>query len=58
MFEDTRESPVETNYYYLNARYYNPEIGRLIAADDIEYLNPENINGVNLYIYGYNNPVM
>ena len=25
----------ETNLYYLNSRYYNPEVGRFINADDI-----------------------
>ena len=49
---------VETNFYYLNARYYNPETGRFITADDIEYLDTENMNGLNLYCYCLNNPVM
>ena len=44
----------ETNYYYLNARYYNPEIGRFITADDIEYLDIENMNWLSLYCYCFN----
>lgn len=48
----------EISLYYLNARYYDPEIGRFISADRIEYLSPESINGLNLYTYCGNNPVM
>ena len=48
----------ETNLYYLEARYYDPETGRFISADDISYLDPETINGLNLYAYCVNNPVM
>ena len=48
----------ETGLYYLNARYYDPEIGRFISPDSTEYLSPENINGLNLYAYCGNNPVM
>ena len=39
-------------------RYYNPEWGRWLSPDDIEYLDPESINGLNLYAYCANNPVM
>ncbi|QVK19278.1 DNRLRE domain-containing protein [Mycoplasmatota bacterium] len=45
----------ETGYYYLNSRYYNPEIGRFINADG--QLN-EGILGKNMYAYTENNPVM
>ena len=48
----------ETGLYYLNARYYDPEIGRFISADSIAYLAPESINGLNVYAYCGNNPVM
>ena len=44
--------------YYLNSRYYNPEIGRFINADDVSYLEPGSLNGLNLYTYCENNPVM
>ena len=48
----------ETGLYYLNSRYYDPSIGRFINADDISYIQPTDINGLNLFAYGYNNPVM
>ncbi|MBQ9978367.1 MAG: RHS repeat-associated core domain-containing protein [Clostridia bacterium] len=44
--------------YYLMTRYYDPVIGRFINADSIEYLEPNTINGLNLYAYCYNNPIM
>ena len=44
--------------YYLQSRYYDPETGRFINADDISYIDPETINGLNLYAYCGNNPVM
>ena len=49
---------VETGLYYLKSRYYDPEIGRFITIDGIEYLDPKTINGLNLYAYCGNNPVM
>jgi len=49
---------VETKLYYLMTRYYDPETGRFISMDSIEYLSPENINGLNLYCYCTNNPIM
>ena len=48
----------ETNLYYLQTRYYDPEVGRFISPDSIKYLEPETINGLNLYAYSLNNPVM
>ena len=48
----------ETGLYYLNSRYYDPSIGRFINADDISYIQPTDINGLNLYAYCGNNPVM
>ncbi len=46
--------------YYLNSRYYDPETGRFINADDISILNTTKsvINGLNLYAYCKNNPIM
>ena len=44
--------------YYLQSRYYDPETGRFINADDVSYLDPESIHGLNLYAYCLNNPVM
>ena len=48
----------ETGLYYLNSRYYDPSVGRFINADDISYIQPTDINGLNLFVYCYNNPVM
>ena len=48
----------ETGLYYLQTRYYDPTIGRFISPDSVDYLDPESINGLNLYIYCLNNPVM
>ena len=47
----------ESKWYFLNARYYSPEWRRFISPDDTAYLDPENVNGLNLYIYCYNDPV-
>ena len=52
-----RKKPVETNLYYLNSRYYDPETCRFISMDSIEYINPDTINGFNLYAYCNNDPV-
>lgn len=38
--------------------YYDFEFGRFISAADIQYLDPKNINGLNLFTCCYNNPVM
>ena len=48
----------ETGLYYLQTRYYDSEVGRFITIDDISYLAPDTINGLNLYAYCNNNPVM
>ena len=48
----------ETGLYFLKTRYYDPQIGRFITIDDLSYLDPETINGLNLYAYCANNPVM
>lgn len=47
----------ETELYYLNYRYYDPSIGRFISPDDISYVNPNTINGLNLYAYCGNDPI-
>lgn len=56
-YEDTRNSPVETDLFLVSSCYYNPEWGRWISPDDIEYLDPSSINGLNLYCYCMNNPI-
>ena len=49
---------IETGLYYLQTRYYDPVVCRFISRDSIEYADPETINGINLYAYCGNNPVM
>ena len=46
----------ETGVYYLQSRYYDPEVGRFINADDIMGVN-EDIHAYNLFAYCGNNPV-
>ncbi len=48
----------ELRLYYLQSRYYNPQIGRFLNADDFNYLDPSSTHGLNLYVYCNNNPVM
>ena len=48
----------ETGLYYCNTRYYDPQTGRFISADSANYLDPSSMNGMNLYAYCINNPVM
>lgn len=49
---------VETGLYYLQTRYYDPEVGRFINSDAYEYLGegPELLN-YNLFAYCGNNPI-
>ena len=54
---DIRVIDAEMGLYYCSSRYYGPEVGRWISPDSIDYLNPESINGLNLYAYCLNNPV-
>ena len=48
----------ESGMYYLQTRYYDPEIGQFISPNSYEYLDPKNITGFNLYDYCGYNPVM
>ncbi len=48
---------IETGLFLVSSRYYDPETGRFISPDDISYLDPETINGLNLYAYCLNNPI-
>lgn len=43
---------VQTEQYYLRARYYSPGLGRFMQED------PYQGDGLNLYIYCHNNPVI
>ena len=45
----------ETGLYYLNSRYYDPEVGRFINADGV--INSTSVLGTNLFSYCLNNPV-
>ncbi len=48
----------ETGLYYLRSRYYDPEIGRFINADDTDYLAYDKSPlSMNLFTYCENNPV-
>lgn len=47
----------ETQFYYLNSRYYDPKMHRFISVDDIDYLDPTYLDGINLYCYCMNNPI-
>ena len=47
----------ETKLYYLQSRYYNPEIGRFINADG--YVSTgTGINGYNMFAYCNDNPII
>ena len=48
----------ESGYYYLNHRYYVPFICRFLTMDNLSYLDSSSINGINLFAYCKNNPVM
>jgi RHS repeat-associated protein len=48
---------VETGYYYLQSRYYNPQVGRFISADGLVG-ETGNLLTQNMYAYAGNNPVM
>ena len=48
----------ETNLYYCNSRYYNPEICRWTTMDEVEYLDKTLVLGCNLYTYCVNNPIV
>ncbi|MBP5407848.1 MAG: RHS repeat-associated core domain-containing protein [Bacilli bacterium] len=48
----------EAHLYYCNSRYYDPDICRWISIDEISYLDRDDINGINLWCYCGNNPVV
>lgn len=47
----------DTGLYCCNARYYSPKWRRFISPDDTAYLDPESVNGLNLYCYCNNDPI-
>ena len=50
----------ETGWYYLNTRYYDPNVGRFLSPDNVNLLlaSPRALTDKNLYAYCDNNPVM
>ena len=48
---------IETGWYYLNSRYYDPEAGRFLSADPVLGSNGDLLS-YNRYLYCSNNPVM
>ena len=48
---------VETGLYYLQSRYYNPEIGRFINADGYTSTG-QGFTGNNMFAYCGNNPIL
>lgn len=47
----------ETSFYYCKSRYYVPRFTRWLSGDDVAYLNPATVTGLNLFVYCNNNPV-
>ena len=49
----------ETGLYYLNSRYYDPQLGRFVNADDSETLfeDQDDLQQYNLFTYCFNNPI-
>ena len=50
--------PLKATCYYCKSRYYVVEWCRWLNGDSIEYLKAENINGMNLFNYCQNIPIM
>ena len=46
----------ETGFYYLQSRYYNPEVGRFVSSD-VLLSTGQGVLGHNAYAYCLNNPV-
>ena len=47
----------ETGLYYLQSRYYDPEIGRFINADAYATTNTTGIINTNMFVYCVNDPI-
>lgn len=47
----------ETGFYYLNSRYYNPEVGRFLNADAFVTTDITGALSANMFAYCENNPV-
>ena len=50
----------ETSLYYLQSRYYDPNLGRFINPDSIDVItaSPDQLTDKNLFAYCDNNPIM
>ena len=50
---------IETGWYYLQSRYYNPSWGRFLSADhaDVLQATPDQLTDKNLFAYCDNNPI-
>ncbi len=50
----------ETELYCLGSRYYDPEVGRFVNADDpgVTFAKPQELGSKNLYAYCDNNPIV
>ncbi len=48
---------VETKFYYLETRYYNPTWGRFVNADGVISDVGGDVRGYNVFAYCFNNPV-
>jgi RHS repeat-associated protein len=55
------EESDSTGLSYLNARYYNPDLGRFISQDPVALFNPEKVvydpQQLNMYSYAANSPI-
>ena len=47
----------EFDLYYLKNRYYSSKLRRFLSIDDTNYLDPNNVFGLNLYNYCLSNPI-
>lgn len=47
----------ETGFYHLNSRYYDPETGRFLNADNAISGTGDSVQGYNLFAYCFNNPI-
>lgn len=48
---------IESGYYYLRSRYYDPSVGRFLNSDSIISGTSDSVNGYNSFAYCFNNPV-
>ena len=47
----------DTGLYYLQSRYYDPEVGRFINADVFASTDTKDLLGTNMFAYCENNPI-